>query len=766
MADTKEKLSPEEEASRKEASLVKYWLQQIGSAQKREKKWRKEAHELERIYEGEHPEMIPYNILYSNTETLTPALYSATPRPDTRPRTAQESATALASAGLVDAFLENFIDNGDQGYCSFDTATKAAVKAALVPGRGVQRFHYIADIEKDEKGPRKVRYERIDAEELAWDKILHGHAKRWIDVPWVAFEHVWTEDEAIAEMGEEHARQLTFSRREKDDREENESDIDELEAVTTVWEIWHKKNKEILWLESCAKDRFAKETEKDPYQLAGFYPIQEPMRFMRRISSLLPVPLYRLYKKQAEELNKVTRRIDSLIDQMKIRGFYHDGVEGLKDVLEASDGVMKPVQNLQSLGPNVSIENAVWLVPVEKHVVVLQQLIQQRQAIKQVIFEIMGIADIMRGSSVASETLGAQKIKNQWGTLRLKEAQAETSRFIRDGLRIAAELAFTKLSPDTLRRLTGSKLPSAEELKGLEMAAQQAQASGQQIPPDMMAKMGLPAFEECLEALRDDLMRSYLIDIETNSSIDADAAEDKEQITEFLGAFSQLLNGLGPMLEKGVLPFDAAKAVMLSISKRFNLGKQLYRELARMQPPASAGGPDPKVQKEMESKQQALEQQAKQQADEKTKLELEKIKFDAEKRVFEAERRAQEAITAAKDQARQAQATAQGAVKSANDKAAKAKQDSDVKGLMTDLSGVLQQIQAAAKEDGDRRKNNEKVDAERKKAQIEAAGIDREELSGIKKLVQELQQTVTASVGKKPMGAKKGPDGAWTFKYQ
>jgi hypothetical protein len=42
-----------------------------------------------------------------------------------------------------------------------------------------------------------------------------------------------------------------------------------------------------------------------------------------------------------------------------------------------------------------------------------------------VIFQLTGIADIMRGSSQASETLGAQEIKQAWGTMRLKRMQKE-----------------------------------------------------------------------------------------------------------------------------------------------------------------------------------------------------------------------------------------------------------------------------------------------------------------------------------------------------
>jgi hypothetical protein len=698
MAKADPKLTPEEDSAQKESDSVRYWLAQIKASQKREKAWRKEARELIKIYEGELPDEIPYNILYSNTETLTPALYSSTPRPDTRPRTMQEGATAMAAAGVCDAYLENFIDNGNQEYCSFDSATKTAVRSALVPGRGCQRFHYHAEIESDAQGPRRVREECVNVEELSWDKVLFGYAKTWICVPWVSFEHVLTQDEAIELFDREAASKLTYSIPTIDDDEDSgrKADSEDSEPVAVVFEIWHKAKKEIIWVEQGAKDLFIKPKEPDPFKLEGFYPMQEPLQLMKRLSSTLPVPLYRLYKRQAAELNKITRRIDKVIEQIKIRGFYDAGVEGLAKVLESDDGVMIPITNLSSMGQGAKADGAVWLVPVEKHVTVLQQLLQDRQAIKQVIFEVMGIADIMRGSSVASETLGAQKIKNQWGTLRLKDAQAEVAKFIRDGLRIAAELGFSKMAPETLRKITGSTLPAAAQLQQMEQQMMAAKAAGQQPPPEMLAQMALPSFEECVQALKDDLVRGYLIDIETNSSVDADASEDKQNVSEFLTAFSQFLNGAAPMIESGALPFEAAKAIMLSVCKRFNLGRQLYRELSKMQAPKAPGGPDPKVVKQLQDAQSKVAQDQKALEEKARAQETEKIKFDAEKRVYEIQKAADAAIAQAQQQARQVQSTAQGAAKAAQDKAAKVKDTADMQKMMSEINALLQTLQSTA----------------------------------------------------------------------
>ena len=92
---------------------------------------------------------------------------------------------------------------------------------------------------------------------------------------------------------------------------------------------------------------------------------------------------------------------------------------------------------------------------------------------------------------------------------------------------------------------------------------------------------------------------SYKIDIETNSTIDAEASQDKQDIAELLNGVSQFLNGVAPLVEKGLLPMDVAKGMLLTISRRFNFGSQLEEALEKMQPPQQKG-PDPAEQAKIE----------------------------------------------------------------------------------------------------------------------------------------------------------------------
>jgi hypothetical protein len=263
-----------------------------------------------------------------------------------------------------------------------------------------------------------------------------------------------------------------------------------------------------------------------------------------------------------------------------------------------------------------------------------------RTQIKTVIYEITGIADIMRGSSQASETLGAQQIKNQWGTLRLKKTQKEVMRYCRDCLRIMTEIAVTKLSPDTMKSMTGLPYPMQSQKQQMQMTlqqmtqqyqamAQQAQMTGQQpppppqVPPEVQQALQMPAWEELLSILQDDTQRSYRIDIETNSTVDAEATEDKQDISELLNAMSQFLNGVGPMVQDGTMPFSVAQGILLAIVRRYRFGPELEDQLKEMKAP-----PPPVDPKAAEQQKAELEKAGQQ-------IEAEKKKLDDQQRVLQ-----------------------------------------------------------------------------------------------------------------------------------
>ena len=640
-----------ENETKPKQSVVQKWSAELQSALSREKGWRKGGAALVEIYEcGKEAEKHPYNILFSNTETLSPALYNSTPRPVVKPRfTQKDNALTRLAALMGQRILQHGLDNGNPDSPEFDELMRGSVTESLVPGRGLLRVRYDAvfkpaitatEGEEGEEVPsEEIQSESCSFEPVAWDDFLHGFGKTWQQVPWVAFRHYMTNEdlEFNFKASKAQLKQVTSASSGSDAEDEGtaatslnaifrptDAKGDEVNDRTAVWEIWDKVERKVLFI-TTTEEKPWKEVD-DPCKLQAFFPVPRPLQLYRKMSGLTPQALYEAYRQQAEELNDITVRITKITRAMRIRGFYNSTIEQLGDLMQQDDNTLLPLTNAgQITAQGLKLDDAIWLFPIEKLVGVLQQLYAQRQQIKSVIFELTGIADIMRGSSQASETLGAQEIKNQWGTLRLKRMQKEVARFSRDSLRLYLELVVTHISPELIRAMTGLPFPTAAEQQAMlaeyQQTAMQAQMAGQPVPPQP-PELSAPSLEVILQTLQTDMLRNFSIDVETNSTVDAEATEDKQDMAELMNALAQFLNGVAPLVESQAMPFEAAKLIMLNLLRRFRMGGDIEEAIMAVQPPSQGGKAEVEQLKQM---QEAL-------GKEKEKLEQEKQGLAVKKR--------------------------------------------------------------------------------------------------------------------------------------
>ena len=617
---------------------VVYWLNEIAAARKREKEWRKDGERILEIYAGEKKDEVPFNILFSNTETLLPALYSMTPRAVVARRFKDEQPIAKEAAKAGERALSFLLDTNVDGYETFDEAMRGATLDALLPGRGNTTVKYDAEIgelptesvddeepageddeqrEKSEPTPYK-KSELVCCETRSWNRVFYGYAKKWSKVPWIAYEEHIDKQEAIRLFGQQIADALNYTTAEDDDDEDGKKKQVEAkgEAKTVcIYQIWDKDGgRKIRYVCDQRKEAFLK-VEEDPLGITGFFNQPKPMQFIEKSNDLTPTAPYLLYENQAEELNRLTVRINRLLEAIKARGVYDSELgDELKNILALDDNQLTPADKTSSLAAEKGLQNAIWFWPVDKLIQVLRELYVAREGCKQVIFEIMGLADIMRGASQASETLGAQEIKQAWGGLRLKRTQKEVQRYARDLLRMMLEIAASKFSEETWARMTGLPYLTQQQFVQLQQMAQAAQMQMQQMmqmqppaqppmpgqppaPPNpqmqqmqqqmqqLQQQLQTPKWADVLGLLKDDIQRSYKVDIETNSTVEPEAVEDQKNIAEVMNALGQFLNGIGPLVEKGVMPFQAAQSMMLAIVRRYRFGDEIEDYIKAMQAP-------------------------------------------------------------------------------------------------------------------------------------------------------------------------------------
>lgn len=664
------------EETGKQDKRFKYWNEELRLAKKRDDRWLKQADACVKLYEGEKEAENSFNILYANTETLLPSCYNQLPRAVVERRYRDKDPLAKASAETLQRTLQYLMDTNSTEHCSLHTVFQQAVLGALVPGRGVTRFHYeptfesvpesLGDEEKDDDGKEregapeaegdalfpdaerteKVVKETIYAEDWDYAKFRMGYATSWSKVPWIAYEHAMTKEDFEANFGKGAAENVEFDTKKKDTDDEvseDEAHNEGSDPTVCVWEIWHKASRKVIFLCEKADEPIIEERE-DPYGLTGFYSCCPPLQFLLKKSGMVPTPIYKLYEQQAKELNRITQRINRVLNAMKVRGFYDGSIQGLKELLQSDDNTLIAAKNVAALQDGKNLANSIWLMPLNELIVVLQQLMMGREQCKNTIYEITGISDIMRGDTNASETFGAQNLKSQWGTLRLQRIQTLVQEYCRQGLQIMADLAAQFFSLETFAGMTNLDFATPEEVQQAQQMQQQIQQmqlqmqaqAGMQppspggqppmapppVPPQVQqammqvqATLAKPKWEEVLALLKDDTLRCYRIDIETNSTINPKNKEQQQVMTEAMTALGTMYQSFGPAVQSGGLPLGALKAMTLAVMRRFEFGKEVEDALEQMPDKLpQAQGPDPKQveaqQKEMQKKEQELQKQA------------------------------------------------------------------------------------------------------------------------------------------------------------
>lgn len=556
---------------------VKLWLDAIALARKTEEDWRKRADGAVDRYRDEKAGTAKrFNILYANTQILLPSLYNSTPEPDVRRRHGDPDPVGKVAAQVLERGVAYALDVYD-----FDSVMRSCVLDMVLPGRGVARVRYDPKMAGDKLAAQDVQCEYVD-----WKDFICGPGRQWFEVPWVGFEHRLTREQLIEQFGAIGRTMPMDIVTDSDMRNKDVRDVPDVFKRATVYEIWDKQAREVLFLAVTVPDRLLRRVA-DPLGLRDFWPVPRPVYDVTDSGSLVPLVPYDLYKAQADELDRVTARINALVNMCRYRGLRDASLQEIRQLAEAKDGDFVPVDNaMQYMGATGGggLERAMWVTPIETIAKVIVQLEAHRASVKETIYEITGLSDILRGATNANETLGAQQIKFQSGSLRIQDRQREVQRFARDLIRLKAEIMAEKFEPETLAIMTGMQLPTAE-MKAMAQQAMQGAQPGQpppQLPPEMAEMLAQPTWDEVMGVLRSDAMRGYRVDIETDSTIQADVARNQQNAAQFVQGFGQFITAVGPAVQAGVMPMDSATDLLTAFARHFKLGRQAEDALERM----------------------------------------------------------------------------------------------------------------------------------------------------------------------------------------
>ena len=553
------------------------WLDAIRASENdaSEESWRNRSRKIVKRYRDERESLensSRFNILWSNVETLQPAIYARPPQAEVSRRNKDSDPVSRTAAQILQRCLQYEIDQ----YPDFDSALKSVVQDRLLPGRGTAWVRYeeievetapeeasesenaeqperdmqdgmfmLAPTNPEPAQPEEIIMDRACVDYVYWEDFAHGSARRWEDVPWVARREYLTRKEGKDRFGDEFKNVPLVAEPIGITEDMRESGSLDEEKKAEVWEIWCKRSKKVYWVARGYNELL--DEKDDPYGLEGFFPCPKPLYATQTNDRLTPVPDFVLYQDQANEIDLLTSRIGGLCDALKLNGAYDASVnDSLSQILSSSPNTLIPVSNWAAFSEKGGMAGVMQWVPITEVAAALQAAYLAREQAKQVVYEITGISDIIRGATKASETATAQNIKRQFGSLRLTTRQRDVAVFATEVLRIKAQMMMDIYRPETLLSMSGiMQTPDAQ----YAMAA--------------------------IELMQQEPLRTYQIDIAADSLVAIDEEQEKSQRMEFLQAIgsyireatqaAQAVPELAPLAMElmmfAVRAFPAAKSV-------------------------------------------------------------------------------------------------------------------------------------------------------------------------------------------------------------
>ncbi len=627
------------------------WHDELSRYKEVFKKWTERGEKVVKRYRDERKDVeatdARFNIFWSNVQTLKPAIYAKPPNPEVSRRFDDQNDIARVASTILERVLSYEITQ----YPDFHATISNVVDDRLLPGRGVAWVRYEPIIESVEAEPQITNYREIGGESLGgedeyadtsesldenalageapeqferittettpvdyvyWQDFAHLPARTWEEVTWVARRVYMSLEEGEERFGEVFSQvPLTHS----PDRQDGEKETTKALKKAEIWEIWSKSEKCVYWI----ADNYdiVLDHRDDPLELTNFFPCPKPYFATTTSGSLVPIADFLLYQDQADEIDDLTGRIKHLTKAMKVMGIYAADEPAIERLMkEGNDGVLIPVKNWAAFVEKGGLQGAVQFMPLRDVAAALQQLYQARESCKQIIYETTGLSDIMRGASVASETATAQQIKSQFASLRLNTMKDDMSRFARDILRMKSEIICSKYQAETL-----------------------VQISGIMYTPD--AQFVQPA----IEMLKNESMRNFNIDIETDTLVQIDQQTEKQNRIEFLTSVSGFLEKVLPMGQQAPELVPLMGEMLLFGIRGFKIGRTIegsfeqylsqvaQNEKAKAAQPPQPPPPTPEMIRAQAESQNA---QAKIQLEQQTtqaKLQLEQAKLQTEQQL-------------------------------------------------------------------------------------------------------------------------------------
>ena len=567
---------------------------------------------------------VDYNLFFSTVETKQAAIYARTPQPDISRRNSDaDDDVSRVAAMLLQRTISTELDIE-----GFDQKFSQITFDRLVPGLGVGWLRLEQDLDEPQFDPLTgqqfipVKDELAYIDYVGWNDFFWAPCKTWGECPWVARRVQMTKDavkDAFPHLTEDQLNDLSFQEQ-NSGKQYNKDKIQTqfgTQKLIEVFEIWDKTREVVIWYTESLDVPL--DVVDDTMQFDGFFPTPLPPLCRTTTASTTPISDFKLLQDLYNELDNLNTRITNLQRSLQLKWAYDQSNKELADLFTSTKELQGvPVKDWAVFkSEKGGIAGSMEFAPLEMQVMAYRELLGAREQIKQQIYEIEGISDILRGAATPYETATATQAKTAFSSTRISVMQRQVAEYIAALLRLKAHVITKFYKPETILERAGT-----------------------------LAQSDQPLLMPAIQLLKNEQMRN----LKLNVSVDSIQLENWNQqsqerislvktvgdlIAQSLPAIQQVPE-LAPLMMKmvqfGVAGFKGADVVEGEIDAFLN---QLVQKTAQgaQQPPE----PTPEQVKAQAAQQTQQAMLAKTQMQEQTKLQVAQLEASLKSRDQEIE---------------------------------------------------------------------------------------------------------------------------------
>jgi hypothetical protein len=642
---------------------AKRWSDEFAAAKPALAKFHKAGDRVLKIYLGEQgikdDRVVDenLNLFYANVVTVIALVFGGMPKAEVD-RTFADAADdkARIAAEMLERMLNQDIQDPGKGMID---VFKQGIEDRILPGMGNARVRYdfkestrtvpgtgapaivhptTGDELVPEVPPQQESFisdEWVDIVYTHWKDFKWSPARTHGEIRWKAFRSYMCKDELKKRFGPKPKEEGTEDETQEDEESSTpDLNIDEIplnskgpfgketdKAPETkqivpqaeVWEIWNKDDKKVYWYVEGFEQIL--DCKDDPLELDQFFPDAPPLIANTTTSKYIPKSDYAIAQDLYAAVDVLQRRISRLTDACKLVGVYDKSNDEIKRLFsEGVENQLIPVDNWAMFAEKGGLEGSIQWLPLTDVVATIEQLQKQQDKKVQQLYELTGMADVLRGASQQQYTSAEEtKTKATYASVRMQKLQQEIAQWVAHLQNLKAEIICKHFQPESIIKQS-----------------------------NIMMTVDGPQAQPAIAFMKRDDSIQFRVRVQPETMAMADYAQMKADRTDFLMAISQFMQSAQPLMQMD----KAATPILLQMLRWGLSGFKGAQEIqgvldqaikaaqVQAQQPPPPPPPDPKlqaIQAESQAKIQILQEQAKADAQKdaaKQQMEMERAQAD------------------------------------------------------------------------------------------------------------------------------------------